>query len=135
MPLFEDTAEDEIRRLRAIIAKLEADKETRVVTVEIEPKKGFGYLFYITAPTVTSEAEFGLAMAETIRQAFCKMDVRMAQAVVGGEHVAPPSKTTSYSIDEASGSITCLRCGMTSYSPSDVREKYCGNCHRFHERG
>jgi ribosomal protein L37E len=26
-------------------------------------------------------------------------------------------------------SITCPRCGMTSYNPNDVREGYCGNCH------
>ena len=26
-------------------------------------------------------------------------------------------------------SITCPRCGMTSYHPIDVREGYCGNCH------
>jgi ribosomal protein L37E len=26
-------------------------------------------------------------------------------------------------------SITCPRCGMTSYHPRDVEEGYCGNCH------
>jgi ribosomal protein L37E len=26
-------------------------------------------------------------------------------------------------------SITCPRCGMTSYNPNDIREGYCGNCH------
>lgn len=29
--------------------------------------------------------------------------------------------------------IECLRCGMTSYHPTDVQERYCGNCHVFHE--
>jgi hypothetical protein len=28
--------------------------------------------------------------------------------------------------------IQCLLCGATSWSPSDVRQKYCGHCHRFH---
>ena len=28
-------------------------------------------------------------------------------------------------------SITCLHCGKTSYNPNDIREKYCGYCHRF----
>jgi hypothetical protein len=28
--------------------------------------------------------------------------------------------------------ITCLRCGMTSHNSSDVRNRYCGNCHLFH---
>lgn len=31
------------------------------------------------------------------------------------------------------GAIKCLKCGMTSYNPNDVRHKYCGNCHEFHE--
>jgi len=26
-------------------------------------------------------------------------------------------------------SITCPRCGMTSYNPNDIAEGYCGNCH------
>lgn len=26
-------------------------------------------------------------------------------------------------------SITCPRCGMTSYNPNDIREGYCGHCH------
>ena len=26
-------------------------------------------------------------------------------------------------------SITCPRCGRTSYNPTDIREGYCGNCH------
>lgn len=28
-------------------------------------------------------------------------------------------------------SITCPRCGMTSYHPGDVENLYCGNCHKF----
>lgn len=30
-------------------------------------------------------------------------------------------------------SITCPRCGKTSYHPRDVQERYCGACHQFHE--
>ena len=26
-------------------------------------------------------------------------------------------------------SITCPKCGMTSFNPNDIREGYCGNCH------
>lgn len=26
-------------------------------------------------------------------------------------------------------SITCPRCGMTSYHPTDIRYGWCGNCH------
>jgi hypothetical protein len=30
-------------------------------------------------------------------------------------------------------SIMCPKCGMVSYNPTDIRQKYCGNCHTFHE--
>lgn len=29
-------------------------------------------------------------------------------------------------------SIVCLHCGRQSFNPTDVAEKYCGQCHRFH---
>jgi hypothetical protein len=28
-------------------------------------------------------------------------------------------------------SITCGRCGWTSYHPRDIEEGYCGHCHAF----
>jgi len=28
--------------------------------------------------------------------------------------------------------IRCSRCGMGSYNPKDIEQKYCGNCHVFH---
>jgi hypothetical protein len=31
-------------------------------------------------------------------------------------------------------SITCPRCGRTSYHPKDISEKYCGACHLFHDQ-
>lgn len=31
-------------------------------------------------------------------------------------------------------SITCPQCGRTSFHPVDVRERYCGACHRFHDQ-
>jgi hypothetical protein len=36
-----------------------------------------------------------------------------------------------YCADEKT--ITCYRCGMTSYNPNDVLYRYCGNCHKPHE--
>lgn len=30
-------------------------------------------------------------------------------------------------------SITCPRCGMTSHNPNDIRERYCGACHQYHD--
>lgn len=31
----------------------------------------------------------------------------------------------------AQPSITCPVCGMTSYHPEDIKQGYCGNCHKF----
>jgi hypothetical protein len=30
--------------------------------------------------------------------------------------------------------IKCLDCKLTSWNANDVKEKYCGNCHEFHEQ-
>ena len=30
---------------------------------------------------------------------------------------------------EDSPSVTCPRCGMTSYNENDIKQGYCGNCH------
>jgi hypothetical protein len=30
--------------------------------------------------------------------------------------------------------IVCPKCGMVSHNPNDVRERYCGNCHSFHDQ-
>ena len=30
-------------------------------------------------------------------------------------------------------SIQCCRCGLVSYNANDIRERYCGHCHRFHD--
>jgi hypothetical protein len=31
-------------------------------------------------------------------------------------------------------SITCPRCGRVSYHPTDIRQRYCGHCHEFHDQ-
>jgi len=28
--------------------------------------------------------------------------------------------------------IKCLQCGLTSWHSEDVKNKYCGKCHKFH---
>lgn len=41
----------------------------------------------------------------------------------------------SYSIQvDAYGNrwIRCLVCGLGSYNPNDIEQKYCGYCHVFH---
>jgi len=89
-PLFKDTDQDEIRRLRQIIARLEETKGARVVTVEWERQEGYGYLFYITAPTTASEEVFGIAMTEMIVKAFRVIGANLRPDVVAGDHIAPP---------------------------------------------
>lgn len=34
--------------------------------------------------------------------------------------------------EETSDSITCPRCGQTSYNPKDIEYRYCGACHQYH---
>lgn len=36
--------------------------------------------------------------------------------------------------DGKQAGIKCLDCNLTSWNYNDVREKYCGNCHEFHEQ-
>lgn len=33
----------------------------------------------------------------------------------------------------ATPSTTCPKCGRTSYHPEDIRNRYCGACHLFHD--
>jgi hypothetical protein len=46
----------------------------------------------------------------------------------------PQAPERTYRVSADGKSITCLRCGLTSWHPEDVRQVYCGNCHRFHVR-
>lgn len=39
----------------------------------------------------------------------------------------------TYTIVEGGSAILCLLCGRSSYNPNDVRNAYCGHCHRFHQ--
>jgi hypothetical protein len=89
MSLFRDSDEDEIRRLRGIVEKLERVRQVQVVSVEMEPKPGYGYVFYITAPTMASEEDFGLALIKAIQAGFRKIDVDSKADVIGGDHIAP----------------------------------------------
>jgi len=31
--------------------------------------------------------------------------------------------------------IICLNCKKVSYHPEDIKQKYCGYCHKFHDKG
>lgn len=50
----------------------------------------------------------------------------------------PPEKTYHLldEFDTRTGyraGIRCLICGLTSWNPNDVENRYCGHCHHFHE--
>ena len=39
----------------------------------------------------------------------------------------------SYRLGIDGKSITCLRCGMTSYNRSNIANRFCGKCQIFHD--
>jgi len=43
--------------------------------------------------------------------------------------VAPRTSETTF----VAAGIRCNKCGLTSWNPMDVAERYCANCHVFHE--
>jgi hypothetical protein len=40
----------------------------------------------------------------------------------------------TYELSSDGNAITCLVCGMTSWNPTDIEQKYCQNCHLFHSQ-
>ena len=53
-------------------------------------------------------------------------------------HQAMSEGTPTFEIIDSPGAvggkaITCAVCGLTSHNPEDVKQGYCGYCHRYHE--
>jgi len=46
----------------------------------------------------------------------------------------PANEVNTYVIIDVNGisAIRCLVCGFTSYNENDIKNKYCGSCHRPH---
>jgi ribosomal protein L37E len=61
---------------------------------------------------------------------FNEDDADVVQAMA--EFFLDPEKT---SLSTEQPSITCPRCGRTSYNPNDIREGYCGFCHDWTQKG
>lgn len=58
----------------------------------------------------------------------------IAAAIARGK-ISGQTKAT-YEIIQGKGgfsAIKCLNCGRTSYNLNDIRERYCGYCHQFHD--
>lgn len=47
--------------------------------------------------------------------------------------LSPEEARKTYVLCPAAGAILCLVCQKLSSNPSDVRERYCGHCRRFHD--
>lgn len=60
---------------------------------------------------------------------FCKAIVDKFDAAVN----EPPALDRTYSISADGQTITCHVCHRTSGHPDDIKNKYCGYCHTFHE--
>lgn len=93
---LENTPADEIRRLRAIIARMELEHNTRVISVEMVPRTvtGGGYALYVTAPTATSETEFGMVLFHQIKTAFRVIGLQLdGETITDTSQVAPPQES------------------------------------------
>ena len=55
---------------------------------------------------------------------------RLHQRIKNNEPLMP--STFPPEVIVSAPSITCPKCGKTSYHPRDIAENYCGNCHEFH---
>jgi len=58
-----------------------------------------------------------------------KEQVGILKHGVGYDLVVQPSETRLVL------GIRCHTCGRISYHPKDVKERYCGACHKFHDNG
>jgi hypothetical protein len=101
---FENAPEDEIRRLRAIIERLEKAQNARVISVELVPRTvtGGGYAMYITAPTATSEEEFGVFLCGFIKSAF-----KAIQLPLKDEDIVDTSQTAPPKVIDADRDVAC----------------------------
>lgn len=87
--------------------------------------------------------EIGRRASEEIRERGMRFPVpeeieRIARAKAHGvlvDYFLGQFKPASYVIADDGKSITCVRCGSTSYNLNDVKERYCGHCKRFHVEG
>ena len=51
-----------------------------------------------------------------------------------GIEIAAKERLMGYTISANGKSITCKRCGFVSHNWNDVKNRYCGHCHIFHDK-
>lgn len=49
------------------------------------------------------------------------------------EGIVQSGKTYEIVNNKGEQGIRCLKCNLTSYNYNDIEQRYCGNCHIFHE--
>ena len=84
--------------------------------------------------TINKDARY---FAETAMSHLQDPTIVMDQRTPDSPFEAVPGQDTfdrpDYGPGPRSITITCPRCGRTSYNPEDVAKRYCGRCHRFHD--
>lgn len=63
----------------------------------------------------------------------CRCNAKLAD--LSDRQLAVEAESRFYEMEkgEPRPSITCPTCNRTSHNPNDVNERYCGNCHNWHE--
>lgn len=79
-----------------------------------------------------SEEERGKARA---RRCYNAVGIIAHFACVTGIADGEIAPAPGYTISTDRTSIRCHTCGLTSYNPHDVENRYCEMCHRFHGEG
>ena len=117
MPYY-PTLRQDVARAKQILAEGRASAETldgidAPVIISMEGGTIFGKDIYAAYKLLESFVE----VIETMDVKVCELAMRARKR---GEELTRES-------------ITCPRCAMTSYNANDIRERYCGNCHQFHD--
>jgi hypothetical protein len=60
------------------------------------------------------------------------LDLAAEYLRLAGSHLAD-RQTGTGEIIMGEVAIKCRLCGRVSHNPNDVKNRYCGNCHHFHE--
>lgn len=57
----------------------------------------------------------------------------LSKEIPTAKFITRPKFNSEYSISPDGSSITCLTCLKTSHNLNDVKNRYCGFCHKFLE--
>lgn len=81
-------------------------------------------------------AELELVVKQGVRAQAAVDAIIDKVAEVRWRELREADEATFLLMDDNTGSgpsIVCLPCGRRSFNPTDIRQRYCGRCHRFHD--